>query len=70
MLQTVDTKDKKLSAHVPEICLLKYEIHKRMSLVAHPFGRIELRIFVVFFRQALLKKSKQIHDTLNSTHPN
>ena len=27
MLQTVDAKDKKLSAHIPEICLLKYKIY-------------------------------------------
>ena len=42
-----------------------------MSLVAHRFGRVEYRIFVVvFFRQAHLKKSKPMFDILNSTLPN
>ena len=31
-----------------------------MSLVAHRFGHVEFRILVVFYRQAQLKKSKQI----------
>ena len=43
-----------------------------MSLVAHRFGRVEFRIFViVFFRQVHLKKSKQIskigHVQINAT---
>ena len=44
---------------------MKNKIHFRslMSLVAHRFGRVEFRIFViVFFRQAQLKKSKQIFE--------
>ena len=35
----------------------------KMSLVAHRFNHVEFRIFViVFFRQAHLKKSKQIFE--------
>ena len=38
-----------------------------MSLVAHRFGRVEFRIFVVvFYRQAHLKKSKQLFKIQNS----
>ena len=34
-----------------------------MSLVAHRFGRVEFQKFaIVFFRQAQLKKSKQIFE--------
>ena len=36
-----------------------------MFLVAHQFGRVEFRIFVVFYRQAQLKKSKQIFEIRN-----
>ena len=40
-----------------------------MSLVAHKFGLVELRIlFVVFYRQAQLEKIKT--NVQNSTHPN
>ena len=44
---------------------MKNKIHFRslMSLVAHRFGHVEFRIFViVFFRQVKLKKSKQIFE--------
>ena len=37
-----------------------------MSSAAHRFGRVEFRIFVVvFYRQAQLKKSKQIFENRN-----